>query len=64
MTKMVVEKVESIKKEGKAIRDHLKSRESIMKNDEAIYFSTFSKEIVHYQTLIEKEKEVVLKKFK
>ena len=43
MTKMVVEKVESIKKEGKAIKDHLKSRESIMKNDEAIYFSTFSK---------------------
>ena len=51
--KNIIEKLNTVKKEGRMIKEHLKSRESVIKNDEDIYHSTFVKEIIHFRNFVD-----------
>ena len=52
--KLTQDNIEMIRKEGKQIRQYLKSRYAIIKNDEAIIYSSFARQMTHYQSYIEK----------
>jgi hypothetical protein len=64
LSKVVSSQLESLKKENTSIVHFLKTRAAILQNDDSILRSTFHKELVHHQLLLEREKEVIVRSVK
>ena len=64
VTKGLTVKMEGLRKEGRVIRDFLDGREAILSNDSAIWLSTFRKELVQYQGLIQDQENILAKRLK